>query len=74
MSAEICRRSKLPPSRLISPMASAGGRLVTVLTMPPGAAAPYSTDDGPRNTSTRSRPYGSCLPLYWLIMYRMPSR
>ncbi|MNV38855.1 hypothetical protein D3C71_1304180 [compost metagenome] len=55
-SVWISRRLSLPSTTPISRCASACGRLLTRLTMPPVLPCPYSMDEGPRSTSTRSRP------------------
>ncbi|MCY1370468.1 hypothetical protein D9M69_575600 [compost metagenome] len=73
-SARISRRLWLPSTTPISRCASSSGRLLTRLTMPPVLPCPYSMEEGPRSTSTRSIAYTSVRGLLKLKYWRSPSR
>ncbi len=58
-SSANCLRPYSPSCTPTSPACSRCGRLLTIFTRPPKPPWPYSTDEGPFTTSTRSRVNGS---------------
>lgn len=67
-SPATCLRAWLPYCTSISWMGSVVGCLVTMLTVPPGSPWPYSTEAGPRSSSTRSICHGSTRQLARLMV------